>query len=198
MTTGSEPGSFEVRDPTKPVIEYRPALSHVQWSPQIVAQSLEAILTYLDPGETARYLHPIHAASLRVGWRADQEPGDIVMGAAATYRLRPRLVHSTSWRYETGRVVLTYVVVVEDPSPALDDNLVDVPVERADLARGDATGPPVKIEVAQVLEHAFRHLAWLVKDDDVVRETLPKWHGFLSAYEPEPFRAFGSPDVGPG
>src|SRR5204863_7313711 len=109
---------------------------------------------------------PIHAASLRVGWRADEQPGEIVMAAAATYGLRPRLVHSTSWRYEAGRVVLTYVVVVEEPSPPLDDNLADVPVERADLARGDATGPPVQIEVAQVLEHAFRHLAWLVVDDD--------------------------------
>jgi hypothetical protein len=198
MSEGPEPESYVVRDPTKPVIQYRPALSNVQWLPQIVAQSLEAILAYLDPSGAAHYLHPIHAESLRVGWRADKEPGEIVMGAAVTYGLRPRLVHSTSWRYESSRLVLTYVVVVEDPSPVLDDNLADVPVERADLARGDATGPPVQIEVAQVLEHAFRHLAWLVKDDAVVRDTLPQWHGFLAAYEPEPFRAFGTPGVAPG
>src|SRR4051794_19706419 len=116
MSDGSEPEPesepYEVRDPTKPVIEYRPTLSGVQWSPQIVAQSLQAILTYLGPDGTAYYLHPIHAASLRVGWTADEQPGEIVMRAATTYGLRPRLVHSTSWRYESSRLVLTYVVVV--------------------------------------------------------------------------------------
>ncbi len=193
MSDASRPGSFEVRDPTKPVIQYQPALSDVPWSPQIVGQSLEVVLTYLDGSGAARNLRPIHAASLRVGWAADRQPGDIVMRAAAVYGLRPLLVHSTSWRYESNRVVLTYVVVVAEPPIPLDENLADEPVVRADLARGDATGPPLQIDIAQVLEHAFRHLAWLVKDDDVVRDTLPQWHGFLSAYEPEPFRAFSAP-----
>ena len=49
------------------------------------------------------------------------------------------------------------------------------------------------IGVAQVLEHAFRHLSWLVKDDAVVGEALADWVAFLNAYEPEPFRAFGPP-----
>ena len=48
----------------------------------------------------------------------------------------------------------------------------------------------------QVLEHAFRHLSWLVKDDDAVRTALPDWMAFLGAYEPEPFRAFGAPGGG--
>jgi hypothetical protein len=45
--------------------------------------------------------------------------------------------------------------------------------------------------VAQVLEHAFRHLAWLVKDDEVVGDRLEDWGGFLDRCEPGPFRAFG-------
>ena len=54
-------------------------------------------------------------------------------------------------------------------------------------------GAPPKIGVAQVVEHAFRHLAWLVKDDAAVRDALPDWVEFLDGYVPEPFRAFGAP-----
>ena len=63
---------------------------------------------------------------------------------------------------------------------------------RADLARGDALRPPTDIDVGQVIEHAFRHLSWLVKDDAVVGEALADWVSFLDRYEPEPFRAFGA------
>ena len=58
---------------------------------------------------------------------------------------------------------------------------------------GDALTPPAEIGVSQVLEHAFRHLAWLVKDDEAVRAALPDWVAFLDTYAPEPFRAFGAP-----
>jgi hypothetical protein len=99
-------------------------------------------------------------------------------------------VHSTSWRLDEGRLVLTYVVAVQPPA-VLNENLVDETVARADLARGDALTPPSQIGVSQVLEHAFRHLAWLVKDDGAVRAALPDWVAFLDMYAPEPFRAFG-------
>ena len=174
-----------------PVIELAPALTNVAWSKELVSQSLEALFAYLGD-EGARHLRPIHAPTLRVGWSPERQPGDIVAGAARRYGLSPLLVHSTSWRLETGRVVLTYVVVVERPDD-LDENLVDEPVSRAVLARGDAMGPPLEIGMSQVLEHAFRHLSWLVKDDDAVRTVLPDWVAFLGTYEPEPFRAFGAP-----
>ena len=54
-------------------------------------------------------------------------------------------------------------------------------------------GSPTKLSASQVLEHAFRHLAWLVTDDAAVRAALPDWIEFLGSYAPEPFRAFGSP-----
>lgn len=175
----------------RPVVELAPALTNVAWSKELVSQSLEVLLAYLgDDG--AHRLRPIHAQTLRVGWPPDRQPGDIVAQAAGRYGLVPLLVHSTSWRLEAGRVVLTYVVAVERPEE-LNENLADEPVSRSDLARGDAMGPPPEIGVSQVLEHAFRHLSWLVKDDDAVRGALPGWVAFLSIYEPEPFRAFGAP-----
>jgi hypothetical protein len=174
-----------------PVIEFAPALTNVAWSKELVSQSLEALFAYLgDDG--AHHLRPIHASTLRVGWPPDQQPGDIVVQAARRYGLAPLIVHSTSWRLEDARVVLTYVVAVEPPHE-LNENLADEPVSRADLARGDALRPPPEIGVSQVLEHAFRHLSWLVKDDDAIRAALPDWVAFLGTYEPEPFRAFGAP-----
>jgi hypothetical protein len=101
------------------------------------------------------------------------------------------MVHSTSWRHEDGRLVLTYLAAVAPPSEP-SGYLVDEPVARAELARGDAFGPPPDIGVAQVLEHAFRHLAWLVRDDASVGEALDAWKAYLRGYEPEPFRAFGA------
>ena len=64
---------------------------------------------------------------------------------------------------------------------------------REPTSPGDALTPPPEIGVVQVLEHAFRHLAWLVKDDDAVRTAIPDWIAFLDTYTPEPFRAFGPP-----
>jgi hypothetical protein len=174
-----------------PPVELEPPLTSSGWSPAIVAQSLETLTIYLGP-DGAHHLRPIHADTLRLGWPPDRKPGEIVLEAVARYGLTPLLVHSTSWRHEEGRLVLTYVSVVDRPDE-LSEYLSDEPVVRADLARGGAFGPPSEIDVAQVLEHAFRHLAWLVKDDAVVGEQLAAWRNFLERYEPEPFRAFGAP-----
>jgi hypothetical protein len=177
--------------PIGPVVEIVAALSNVAWSPAMVGQYLEALIVYLGP-DGAHFLRPIHAGTLRTGWRPDQQPGEMALAAVRRYDLQPLLVHSTSWRQDEGHVVLTYVVAVSPPD-VVNENLSDEPVRRADLARGDALGPPTRIEVAAVLEHAFRHLAWLVKDDEAVHDALPDWVAFLAAYEPEPFRAFAPP-----
>ncbi len=172
-----------------PAVDAEPALTNVPVAPQVVGQALESLILYLgDDG--IHHLHPIHSATLRLGWQADLQPGEVVVDAAARYGLAPFLVHSTSWRMEEGRVVLTYVVGVEPPEE-LNEFLADDLVGRSELARGDAMGPPVDIGVVQVVEHGLRHLAWLVKDDAAVHDALPNWVDALSAYEPEPFRAFG-------
>jgi hypothetical protein len=173
----------------EPVVELAPPISDVAWSASFVSQSLEVMFVCLRE-DGAHHLRPIHAATLRVGWGPDRDPAQIVLGAAGRYGLTPLLVHSTSWRHQQGRLILTYVAVVASPESS-SEYLVDEPVARADLARGDALGPPTDIDVAQVVEHAFRHLAWLVHDDAVVGEALSDWVAFLDRYEPEPFRAFG-------
>lgn len=142
--------------------------------------------------EGASFLHPIHAGSLRLGWRPDHEAQDIVLAAARRYGLDPVLAHSTSWRFEEGKVVLTYVAVVEAPG-VINEFLAEEPVMRSELARGSAFEPPPQIGVAQVIEHACRHLAWLVKDDEEVAHAIPEWTEYLSSFIPEPFRAFGAP-----
>jgi hypothetical protein len=177
----------------EPLVELAPPLSEVAWSTAFVSQSLEVLFVCLRD-DAAHHLRPIHAPTLLLGWGPDQEPGAIVLDAAARYALTPLLVHSTSWRHQEGRLILTYVAAVR-PRAELSEYLADEPVMRTDLARGDALGPPTEIDVEQVLEHAFRHLSWLVKDDDVVSEALADWVAFLDRYEPEPFRAFG-PAVG--
>jgi hypothetical protein len=174
-----------------PLVQLDPPLTEVAWSEAIVAQSLELLFVYLG-SDGARLLKPVHADTLRIGWPADHQPGDLVVEAAQRYGLTPLLAHSTSWRHDEGRLILTYVMAVERPGE-LSHYLADAPIARVDLARGDALAPPTGIDVAQVVEHAFRHLAWLVQDDDVVGEALADWTGFLEAYVPEPFRAFGPP-----
>jgi hypothetical protein len=172
-----------------PLVQLHPPMTSVAWSPEFVTQSLEVLFVYLGP-DGAHHLRPIHAEALRLGWSPGAKPGQIVLDAAARYGLRPLLVHSTSWRHEEARVVLTYVAVVAPPQER-SHYLADDPVARSELARGDAFGPPPEIGVRQVIEHAFRHLAWLVKDDPVVGEALADWVAFLGRYEPEPFRPFG-------
>jgi hypothetical protein len=181
---GSDPGAPE------PVVELGSPISDVPWSPELSTQSLEVLIVALEGGSTV-WLKPEHADSLRVGLPASATPGDVVIETLGWYDLTPRVVHSTSWRHEAGRVVLSYVAVVEPPGSLPSGTLVRTPVARADLARGDATAPPSEIGVLQVIEHALRHLSWLVKDDPEIGRALPDWSRVLEAYQPEPFRALG-------
>lgn len=179
------------REGEHPLIGLAPPLTDVAWSPSVVAQSLEALFVSLR-GDRIATLRPVHAPSLQLGWKLGVEPGDVIIEAAARYGLDPLVVHSTSWRVERDRLVLTYLAVVSPP----DDRsafLVEDVVVRSDLARGDTLAPPGDIGVPQVIEHALRHLAWLTVDDPAIATALAGWTAALAAYEPEPFRAFGGP-----
>jgi hypothetical protein len=167
-----------------------PPISAVAWSPQLVAQTLEILAVGLR-GHDLFWLKPLHAESLRVGLPISGKPGEVVVGVMGWYPLVPRVVHSTSWRHEHGRVILTYVAVVEPPERLAPDSLVELPVARAELARGDALGPPKAIGIAAVIEHALRHLSWLIGDDAAIAEALSDWTTALGGYQPEPFRALG-------
>jgi hypothetical protein len=170
----------------QPVVELEGPLSQTAWSPNFVVQSIEVLFTYLR-ADGLHALRPIHADSLWLGLGPGSNPADVVLGAADRYDLRPIVVHSTSWRQADARVVLTYIAVVEPPTTR-SPYLVDSPVIRSDLARGDATTAPAVIAVSQVLEHALRHLAWLARDDPAVAVALPDWGEPLREYVPEPFR----------
>jgi hypothetical protein len=173
-----------------PLVELGPPVSEVPWSPEFAQQSLEILMLALDEAR-ALWFKPVHADSLQVGMPAGAKPGDVVIETLRWYELVPRVVHSTSWRHDDGRLVLTYVAVVEPPETVHTDALEVVEVVRTDLARGDATAPPSDIGVLQVIEHALRHLSWLVLDDPAIGAALADWRPILDRYQPEPFRTLG-------
>jgi hypothetical protein len=164
-----------------------PPVSTVAWSPQFVAQTLEILPIGLRDGRLF-WLKPVHADSLRVGLNPSAAPADVVLDVLNWYPLHPLVVHSTSWRHEAGRVILTYAAVVDSFGELPAGSLVALPVGRARLARGDATSAPAAIGVEAVLEHALRHLSWLVRDDPAVKKALDGWGHALAAFVPEPFR----------
>ena len=165
-------------------------ISTVAWSPALVAQTLEILPVGLQDGKLF-WLKPVHAESLRVGLPHAAQPGDVVLSVLDWYPLRPWVVHSTSWRYEEGRVILTYIVVIEPPRQLPSGSLDAIPVYRAEIARGEALSPPEAIGVTHILEHALRHLAWLVHTDRAIAGALASWGDVLDAYQPEPFQALG-------
>jgi hypothetical protein len=165
-----------------------PPISSLPWSPQFVAQTLE-VLPVGVRDDYLFWMKPVHADSLRVGLPPGARPGDVVLDVLKWYPLTPLVVHSTSWRHEEDRIVLTYIAVVAPPAGLPPDSLVTLPVHRAELARGQAMSAPKSIGVESVLEHALRHLAWLVRDDPAVRQALGGWDAILSEFEPEPFRS---------
>lgn len=165
-----------------------PPISSVGWSAEFVAQTLEVLPVGLRDG-LLFWMKPVHADSLRVGLPTNAKPAAVVLDVLKWYPLEPVVVHSTSWRHEEGRVILTYIAAVTTPQKLPADSLVELPVRRAELARGEAMAAPESIAVEAVLEHALRHLSWLVRDDPAVMSALAGWSEVLADFEPEPFRA---------
>jgi hypothetical protein len=165
-----------------------PPISSVPWSPRFVAQTLEVLPVGLRDGALF-WMKPMHADSLRVGLPTDAKPGEVVLDVLRWYPLEPVVVHSTSWRHEDSRIILTYVAVVEPPSSLPPDSLLTLPVMRTELVRSEAMSAPTSIGVDAVVEHALRHLSWLVRDDPAVTKALSGWRKVLAGFEPEPFRA---------
>ena len=166
-------------------------LSELPWSADFVMQAIEILPVDAKDGELVSF-SPEHADSFIVGWPAGEQPEAVAGRALQTLGLRPAILHSTSWRQTGGEVVLTYLAVV-DSSHGVPESWLVSPVVHVELARGDATTPPPVIGVSQVLEHALRHLAWLIQEDSVIGRELPGWREPLADYVPEPFRAFSGP-----
>lgn len=83
------------------------------------------------------------------------------------------VIHSTSWRYEAGRLILTYLVYTGALTPATPAAR-SVPLGDLALARsGDPTVPhPPQITPHHVLAHGLRHLRFLAQTDRAVRAAL--------------------------
>ncbi len=117
---------------------------------------------------------------------ADDDPVEVVARLSRNLMGQPLLAHSTSWRRARGGVILSFVVVNAKNQA---ENMVGIPIGRAELARSEATTAAKTIATNQVLEHGLRHLAWLAREDEVVKKTLSDdWKQVLGGYVPEPFR----------
>lgn len=145
----------------------------------------EVFVCWLDGGDI-KLTGPCGPAPWYIELGEADDPVDTVTKLVRANVGEPIIVHSTSWRRAREAVVLSFVVVI---APALAATMDSVHVGRAELARGAAAEAPISIDTAQVVEHGLRHLAWLVRDDPVVREELAgRWAEVLADYVPEPFR----------
>jgi hypothetical protein len=73
------------------------------------------------------------------------------------------VLHSTSWRFEDDRIVITFAVT-PDPDPRAGDRLVAETVARGT----DGRHPNAEPDHAQVAAHACRHLAFLMATDAAI------------------------------
>jgi len=151
------------------------------------APAFEILPVRLEEG-VLHLLRPAGSASWLVDSTPGRSAGELVGAALAAAGLRAAVVHSTSWRQHAGRLVLTYLAVVSEPASA--EGFEDGAIGRTELARGGTHGPPAVIDVAQVVEHAMRHLSWLSRDDPVIGPALSReWLAKVAEYHPEPFRS---------
>ena len=161
--------------------------SPVGWDVDSPVQA-EVFVVWLD-GDELRLTGPDGPQPWILQLGATEHPVAVVDRIVRDVVGPPTLVHSTSWRRDRDAVILSFVVVIP---PELVGGMASVPIERAELARSEATAAPRDIAVSAVVEHGLRHLAWLVGDDPVVRAELPPaWRPLLAGYVPEPFRALG-------
>jgi len=103
-----------------------------------------------------------------------------------------RLLHSTSWRYHGGAVVLTYVGL-PDPSP---ERALPVSPRRLPYA-ADRLAPTLPgVTTDDVALHAIRHLAYLRRTDPLVAATAaasPELWGLIERLDPAVAGRLGQP-----
>jgi hypothetical protein len=145
----------------------------------------EVFVLWLD-GKTIKLTGPCGPEAWYIELGEDDDPVDTVTRLVRSNVGEPIVVHSTSWRRSREAVILSFLVVVDEE---LGSKTESVDVGRAELARNSATEAPASIETTQVIEHGLRHLAWLVREDPVVKEELAGgWATLLNDYVPQPFR----------
>lgn len=101
-----------------------------------------------------------------------------------------KVLHSTSWRPEPVGLTVTYLAVVARPGfvrenwPAAEPISTQLPAAVGRPLTHGATEPPTPRHV-DVLFHALRHVAWLLRTDATVAAELDhNWRTHLSGFEP--------------
>lgn len=98
--------------------------------------------------------------------RGDAAPDEVARRLSGLTAGDPAgLLHSTSWRFEAGRVVLTYVAL---PDPAPGPCLRPVPLVSRCASAGPLAPSPESVSLDDVAAHACRHLAYLRHTDPLV------------------------------
>jgi hypothetical protein len=106
------------------------------------------------------------------------DPDDILAEILDTLKLterRVRMAHSTSWRYEAGRTVLTYLVWVKERGlQGLPTFRTAVDNQPPPACAGPLRPRPLQIGREDVLIHGLRHLRHLLceRRDPVLAEAL--------------------------
>lgn len=171
-----------------------PRESLVSWPFGVYCEILP--VTCLDGHIVALAPQPAAAHSQPGWWHelpSGRHPTETVVTAlrrefAGVFDQAGSVVHSTSWRYEAERLVLSYLAVLQPPQPltAAPPGFVPHPVH-AGSHRTGRTSDPAAIPVMDVVMHGLRHLAMLRVSDTAVAETLSAcWHQLLIEWEPLP------------
>jgi pimeloyl-ACP methyl ester carboxylesterase len=156
---------------------------------QVGAGEVEIFPLHLVDG-TIYVQRPGDDSSWRIALEQNKHPGEVAAEALKDVSADPTTIHSTSWRVDDEGLVLTYAAALSAPIDA-GRGFDTIEVHPRELARGTAEEAPESIAVEEVVEHALRHLSWLVGDDAAIREALgPVWKAALAPYESEPFSAF--------
>lgn len=116
---------------------------------------------------------------------------ELVKSELSAYNLEGEIIHSTSWRQDREKLLITYLAVVRKPEK-IPAGWEAFPVAATGLVRGGTTSPPENIPAGAVIHHAFQHLAWLFQTDPVVRKTLAEsWEETLRPFQAQPARSLG-------
>ncbi len=106
--------------------------------------------------------------------------------------------HGTSWRYEAGQTVLTYLVLVDLKSlDCLPTQVLSISNVICSKSKDTLSPRPEKLGVDQVLVHGLRHFRYLMFDcgDQVIANAIkdqPTLHLF-SLLAPAPAGRIGKP-----
>ncbi|MGH8905477.1 MAG: hypothetical protein ACRD0K_02935 [Egibacteraceae bacterium] len=125
-------------------------------------------------------------------WWVYQPPGlhpTTVVAAAlaralgAAYDSSGTLVHSTSWRFDDGRLILTFLALL----PVASSLTCPPGFSLVEVSPHAMPAEPSVISVAQVVAHGLRHFALLRLTDPQIAGTLAdQWHQALAGWAPLP------------